>query len=305
MLGFFARRLLSAFLTLLVVSVLAFSLIYLAGDPAIAIAGKEASPEDVARVRAHYGFDQPLALQFWNWGANALVGDFGTSIHYRRPVSELLITHIPVTLTLAMASIVFALSLAIPLGVLSAIKPGSVVDRLTTVFSVIGQAMPTFWLALLLVILFSLTLRWLPVSGSDGWVYYVMPVIALGYYSMPVLLRLTRVGMIEALDSDYIRTARASGIPTRKILFKHALRNVLIPIVSISAVQLGSLLAGSIVIEQIFALRGLGWLSYDATLRADLPVLQAIVLIVAAFYVLLTFLADLLNAALDPRIRLA
>ncbi len=305
MLQFVAKRLASALLTLLLVSVLTFSLAHLAGDPAIAVAGKEASAEDIARIRAHYGFDRPFVEQYVAWCAKAVRGDFGMSFHYQQPVSEMLAARLPITLSLGIASLVFALVLSLPLGVVAAIRRGSLVDRLCLFLAVVGQAMPTFWLALLMIVFFSLTLQWLPVSGNSGWQNFVMPTVALGYFATPALMRLTRAGMIDALDSDYIRTAWAKGLRPSSVLFKHALRNVMIPIVSVSAVQLGAMLAGSIVVEQIFALQGIGWLGYDATLRSDLPVVQAITLIIAAFYVLLTLVADLINAGLDPRIRIA
>ncbi|MEM7120963.1 MAG: ABC transporter permease [Pseudomonadota bacterium] len=299
-----AKRLASAFLTLLFVSALTFSLAHLAGDPAVAVAGKEASAEDIARIRTYYGFDRPVIEQYFAWCAKAVVGDFGMSYHYQQPVSAMLATRLPITLWLGVASLVFALVLSLPLGVIAAIRRGSLVDRLCLFLAVVGQAMPTFWLALLMIVLFSLTLQWLPVSGNSSWQNFVMPTIALGYFATPAIMRLTRAGMIDALDSDYIRTAWAKGLRPFTVLFKHALRNVMIPIVSVSAVQLGTMLAGSIVVEQIFALQGIGWLGYDATVRSDLPVLQAITLVIAAFYVLLTLAADLVNAALDPRIRL-
>lgn len=303
MFGFIIKRLVSAALTILVVSALTFSLAFLAGDPAIAIAGKDSSAADIERVREHYGFDRPVVVQYGEWLGKALTGDFGRSFHYQQSVADMLASRLPITLGLGIAAIVFALALAVPLGVAAAARPGSLVDRLALALSVLGQAMPTFWLALLLVVFFGLTLRWLPISGNTTWRHFVMPTIALGTFALPALLRITRAGMLDALRSDYVRTARAKGLGARKILFRHALRNVMIPLVSISAVQLGALLSGSIVIEQIFALQGIGALGYDATLRADLPVVQAITLVVAAFYVLLTLVADVVNAILDPRIR--
>ena len=303
MLPFIAKRLVSALLTLLLVSVLTFSLAHLAGDPAIAVAGREASAEDIERIRAYYGFDRPIVVQYLSWCAKAAVGDFGMSYHYQQAVSDMLVARLPITLSLGIAALAFALVLSLPLGVLAAIRRGSLIDRLCLFLAVVGQAMPTFWLALLMIVFFSLTLQWLPVSGNSSWLNFVMPTIALGYFATPALMRLTRAGMIDALESDYVRTAWAKGLRPFTVLFRHALRNVMIPIVSVSAVQLGAMLAGSIVVEQIFALQGIGWLGYDATVRSDLPVVQAITLIIAAFYVLLTLAADLINAALDPRIR--
>lgn len=303
MIGFIIKRLVSAVLTILVVSALTFSIAFLAGDPAIAIAGKDSSAADIARVREHYGFDRPVAVQYGEWLGKALTGDFGQSYHYQQSVADMLAARLPITLGLGLAAIVFALAIAVPLGVAAAARPASLVDRMALALSVLGQAMPTFWLALLLVVFFGLNLRWLPISGNTSWKHFVMPTIALGFFALPALLRITRAGTIDALRADYVRTARAKGLGPAKILFRHALRNVMIPLVSISAVQLGALLSGSIVVEQIFALQGIGALSYDATLRADLPIVQAITLIVAVFYVLLTLVADIANAILDPRIR--
>lgn len=304
MLAFVSKRLFSAFLTLLLISVFIFSLAHLAGDPAIAVAGREASVEDIDRIRAHYGFDRPLIEQYFAWLGRALIGDFGRSYHYQQSVSDMLATRLPITLTLGLSALGFALLISIPLGIFAAIRPNSLIDRLSLALAVVGQAMPTFWFALVMIVFFGVTLRWLPISGNANWQNFVMPTIALGYFATPALMRLTRAGMIDALESDYIRTARAKGLGHGSILFKHALRNVMIPVVSVSAVQFGAMLSGSIVIEQIFALHGIGWLGYDATVRSDLPVVQAITLVIAVFYVALTLVADLINAILDPRIRI-
>ena len=186
---------------------------------------------------------------------------------------------------------------------LAAVRPNSWVDRLALGLSVLGQALPSFWFALILIIVFGLKLRWLPVSGNATWEHFVLPAIALGYYATPAFMRLTRAGMLEVLASDYIRTARAKGLRPMTVLFKHALRNAIIPVVAVAAVQFGFMLGGSIVIESVFSLNGVGYLGWEAISRADFPVVQAIVLILACIYVLLTLLADMLNAVLDPRIR--
>ncbi len=245
-----------------------------------------------------------MTVQYFDWLGKAVRGDFGMSYHYRQPVSAMIGTRLPVTLTLGISALIFALALGIPLGVVAALKPGSMLDRFAMGVAVVGQAMPSFWFALLMIVVFGLTLRLLPISGNGSWKHYVMPTVVLGYFATPALMRLTRSGMIDALQSDYIRTARAKGMLAGKILFRHALRNVVVSIVAISSVQLGAMLGGSIVVEQIFALQGIGWLGYDATVRSDLPVLQAITLVVAGFYVLLTLVADLVSVALDPRLRL-
>jgi peptide/nickel transport system permease protein len=189
--------------------------------------------------------------------------------------------------------------------VLAAIYANSWIDRVALAIAVVGQAMPNFFFALILVMLFSITLRWLPVSGSDSWLHYVMPTVALGYYAAPAFMRLIRAGMIEVLSADYIRTARAKGLPPGKVVFKHALRNAVVPVVALAAVQLGFLLGGSVVIETIFALDGLGYLAYQSITYKDFPVMQVVVLLLSVVYVLLTLAADIANAWLDPRIRVA
>lgn len=302
MLAYTLKRSFVAFLILIVVSGLTFSLSHLSTDPAMTIAGEQASQEDVEAVRKLYGFDRPVYEQYISWATRALSGDMGESYHYKQRVSEMIGGRIGTTMTLGLCSILFALIISIPLGTVAAIRPNSLIDRFALFIAVIGQALPTFWFALMMIIVFGVWYRWLPISGNTTWQHFVMPTIALGYYATPALMRLTRAGMIEVLGSDYIRTARAKGLRPMTVLFKHALRNAIIPVVSLAAVWFGFMLGGSIVIETIFNLKGIGWLSYDALLRADLPVVQAIVLIFASFYVVLTLLADLLNAYLDPRI---
>lgn len=302
MIAYTLRRTFVAFLILIVVSALTFSLSHLSTDPALTIAGETASEADVQAIRQLYGFDRPVHVQYFDWALRALSGDFGVSYHYRTRVSEMIAGRIGTTMTLGFLAISFALIVSIPLGTVAAMRPNSLIDRVALLIAVFGQALPTFWFALMMIIVFGVWWRWLPISGNDSWAHFVMPTIALGYYATPALMRLTRAGMIEVLSSDYIRTARAKGMSPPVVLFKHALRNAIIPVVSLAAVWFGFMLGGSIVIETIFNLKGIGWLSYDALLRADLPVVQAIVLIFACFYVVLTLLADLLNAWLDPRI---
>jgi peptide/nickel transport system permease protein len=302
MIAYTLKRLFVAFLILIVVSALTFSLSHLTTDPALTIAGETASEADIQAIRELYGYDRPVWEQYLDWALRALSGDFGMSYHYGARVSDMIGGRIGTTVTLGCLAIGFALIVSIPLGVVAAMRPNSTVDRLALLIAVFGQALPTFWFALMMIIVFGVWWRWLPISGNETWAHFVMPTIALGYYATPALMRLTRAGMIEVLSSDYIRTARAKGLSPTVVLFKHALRNAIIPVVSLSAVWFGFMLGGSIVIETIFNLKGIGWLSYDALLRADLPVVQAIVLIFASFYVVLTLLADLLNAWLDPRI---
>lgn len=294
-----------AILVAISVSIVTFSLLHVSGDPAAAMAGESASEEDIEYVRTHYGFDRPLPVQYVDWASKAIQGDFGQSIYLKRPVAGILAERAPVTMTLGALSLTFALVLAIPLGVLAAMFPNTIIDRFALTIAVIGQALPNFFFALIMIILFGVWLRWLPISGHASWLNFIMPSIALGYYATPAIMRLTRAGMMDVLSSDYIRTARAKGLKPRVVLFKHALRNAIIPVVSFSAVQLGFMLGGSIIIESIFSLNGLGSLAWQSIQRSDFEVMQAIVLTIACFYILLTFLADLLNAYLDPRIRVA
>ncbi len=303
MLIYTLKRLGLAVLVMLTVSLISFMLTQVSGDPAIALAGEGASNKEIEFVRKQYGFDRPLIVQYVDWIGRALQGDLGESPYLNRPVTEMIRERIGVTMTLGICALMFAIILAIPLGILAAIRPNTWIDRIALTISVLGQAMPSFWFGLIMIIFFGVILRWLPISGSDTPLHFVMPTIALGYYATPAFMRLTRSGMLEVLASDHIRTARAKGLRWGKILFKHALRNAIIPVVALAAVQLGFMLGGSIVIESVFALHGIGYLAWVSISRSDLPVVQAIVLLLAMIYVVLTFLGDILNAFLDPRIR--
>lgn len=303
MLLYTMRRLGLAALVAIAVSMVSFMLIRMSGDPAIALAGESASAAEIAYIRKHYGFDRPLVIQYLDWGSLVLQGDFGESPYFNQPVTTVIGDRIGVTMTLGVCALTFAVVLSIPMGVLAATRPNTWIDRLALSLSVMGQAMPSFWFGLIMIIFFGVYLRWLPISGSDTWAHFVMPTIALGYYATPAFMRLTRSGMLEVLASDHIRTARAKGLRWPKVLFKHALRNAVIPVVALAAVQLGFMLGGSIVIESVFALHGIGYLAWQSIGRSDLPVVQAIVLLLSMIYVFLTFLSDLLNAFLDPRLR--
>lgn len=305
MTAFVVKRLLLAFAVGFAVSVIAFMLVRLSGDVATAIAGEGARQEDIDAVRRAYGLDRPIVVQYADWLWGLLRGDLGTSYYFKSPVAALVLDKMPVTLILGLASLLFALALSVPLGIVAALKPNSWMDRAALSVAVAGQALPNFFFALVLIMLFSITLRWLPVSGSATPWHYVMPTVALGYYVAPAFMRLIRAGMIEVLGSDFIRTARAKGVSGRQVVLRHALRNALTPVVALSVVQLGYLLGGSVVIETIFALDGLGYLAYQSILHKDLPVLQVVVLLLAVLYVLLTLLADVVNAWLDPRLRAA
>lgn len=301
---FLARRVLLALAVLLAVSAIAFGLLRLSGDLATTLAGEQGGQDYAEFLRREYGLDRPLHEQYGAWLARVVQGDLGRSFYFNEPVTALLLERLPVTMTLGLAALCFALALSIPLGVLAALRPDSLLDRAVLALALLGQATPTFWLCFLMIMLFGINLRWLPISGSGTAWHFVMPAVALGYYALPAFARITRSGMIEALAADYVRTARAAGAGWGAVIIRHALRNALVPVVSVAAVQLGFMLGGSIVIETIFALHGLGYLAWQAIGQNDFPVVLAIVMMVATIYVVLTLAADLLNAALDPRIRL-
>ncbi len=305
MLKFFLRRFAVAVLVALTVLTITFLLTRLSGDLAISIAGPDASMEDIEKIRRVLGLNRPLWIQYFDWLGRAVQGDFGESFFFRDRVSNLIAARMPVTMTLGLVGLAIALVVGLPLGILAAVREGTWVDRVVTLVALIGQAMPSFWLGLIMMVFFGLQLGWLPMSGTGSWQHYVMPGIVLAFSAIPSLTRLTRSGMIEALSSDYIRTARAKGLTRLSVLVKHGFRNAAIPVVSIAAVQLGFMLGGSVVIETVFALHGVGFLAWESISKNDFPVVQAVVLVLALLYIGLTLLADLLNAVLDPRLRSA
>lgn len=289
----------------LFVSFATFLMLRVAGDPAIAMAGEGATAADIEYIRQRFGFDRSLLAQYLDWFGKAVSGDFGRSTYFSASVATLLAERLPVTLTLGVCALSLSIAVALPLGVVAAVRPNSLIDRLALTFAVLGQAVPNFWFALMLIVVLSVWFPVLPPSGNETWLHFIMPTLVLGYYSMPAIMRLVRSGMLETLGTDYIRTARAKGLAWPRILFRHALRNAVIPVVSLSAVQFGYLLGGSIIIESIFALHGIGQLAWESIARADLPTVQGIVLVLSMIYVLLNLAGDLLNAWLDPRMRVA
>lgn len=305
MLGYVIRRGSVAIAVAVLISILTFWFTNVAVDPAVSMAGEGARPEHIELVRTQYGFDQPLHVQYGQWLGKWLTGDFGTSFRQRRPVTEMLAERFPVTAILGLSALALALVVALPLGVIAALRPNTFIDRLALGTAVVGLAVPSFWMGMLLISIFSINLKWLPISGGATPQHYVLPVITLGYYALPPIMRLIRSGMIEVLQSDYVRTAKAKGMRRSTVILKHALRNALVPVVALGAVQLGHLLGGSVVVESVFSLGGVGLLAWEAIRAGDLPVIQAILVIISAIYVALTFFADLLNAAIDPRIRVS
>ncbi|HTP81820.1 MAG TPA: ABC transporter permease [Alphaproteobacteria bacterium] len=304
MLRFFLRRAVIAVLVAITVSIIGFSLLRLSGDVAAVLAGESAKPDDIARVAHAYGLDRPLYVQYLDWAWHALRGDLGQSLFTHEPVAGLILDRVGVTAILAVSSLIFALLVAVPLGVLAALRANTWIDRGALTVAVFGQAVPMFWFALILIFVLGVMLRWLPISGSTTPAHFVMPTITLGVATMPAFMRLTRTGMIEVMSSDYVRTAWAKGLRPASVVFKHALRNAILPVVSLSAVSLGFLLGGSVIVESIFAVNGIGLLAYNSITRVDFPVVQSILVFLSFCYIALTLISDLINARLDPRIRL-
>lgn len=303
MFAYTLRRLALAIAVALTVSIISFALLHLSVDLATAIAGPEATAAQVETLRHQFGLDRPVTSQYLDWLWHAVHLDFGRSFFFQSSVVDLIAERLPVTLKLGGIALAIAVLVAIPLGVAAALYRDTWVDRLALFVAVIGQAMPSFWFGLTLILVFAVELKWLPVAGNSSWQHFVLPAIALGYYATPAMMRLTRTGMLDVLGADYIRTARAKGLTPARVVIRHALRNALIPVVALAAVELGFMLGGAVVIESVFSLQGLGQLAWDAISRNDFPVVQAVVLIIAMFYIGLTFLADIANAALDPRLR--
>jgi peptide/nickel transport system permease protein/oligopeptide transport system permease protein len=298
------RRILIALPTLLGVVVLVFLMVRLApGDPAVLLAGEFATPETLEAIRARYGLDRSLPEQFLIYLEALLRGDLGESARSRRPVLEELKTYFPNTLELASAAILVAVLTGIPLGVLAALRPGSGLDLSVMVLALLGVSMPVFWFGLLAILIFSVGLGWFPVAGKGTLAHLVLPAITLGINATALLARMTRGTLLEVLSQDYIRTARAKGLAERVVIFKHALRNALIPVVTVVGLEFGTLLSGAVITETIFAWPGLGQLLVGSILARDYPVVQGAVLLVAISFVLINLLVDLLYAAIDPRVR--
>ncbi|MEQ8194040.1 MAG: ABC transporter permease, partial [Rhodospirillales bacterium] len=266
MLRYALKRALMAVLVAITVSFATFFLLHNATDPAAAIAGEDADQETIEQIREEHGFNRPLIVQYADWAGGVLRGDFGKSYFWNQPVTKLIVDHAPATLKLAFSALLVTIVIAVPLGIFAALNPNTVIDRAAISFAVSAQAVPNFWLGLVCIIIFGVIYRWLPVSGDDTWVHFVMPAVVLGLSSVPPVMRLTRTGLLDVMSSDYIRTARAKGYIKFRLLTRHALRNAMLPVVSVLAVQLGGKLNGSIITESVFAINGIGRLSVESIL---------------------------------------
>ena len=299
------KRLFQAIGVCLVISMISFFLLFLNTDPALVLLPPEAEVTDIAVFKKQMGLDRPVTIQYLDFlGRVVLHGDFGNSFAAKVPALQLVGERLPATIKLALAALLVVNIVAIPVGVISAIRRYSLTDNIATFMALIGQAMPLYWLGIMLIIIFGIWLRWFPISGSDTLSHLVLPAVTLGSWILPINMRLVRSGMLEVLSQDYIRTARAKGLAERKVLVKHAFKNAAIPVVTVLGMQLGLLLGGAVVTETVFAWPGLGRLAVDSIRMGDYPVVQAIVVVFAFFVVIGNLLADILAALIDPRIRL-
>jgi peptide/nickel transport system permease protein len=296
-------RIVQAVVALLGVTCVAFVLVSLSGDPAFILLTPEAGEEQRAAFRKLYGLDQPLPVQYVQYVSHLARGDFGSSFAFNRPAIQVVLERLPATLLLTATAVALGVVVGIPAGVVAAVKASGPLDRLVMAVVLLGQSVPTFWLGLLMIRIFAVNLGWVPVSGHGTVLHLVMPAVALGLYLAALLARLTRSEMIEALAQDYVRTARAKGLSERAVTAAHALKNALLPIVTLIGLQLGALLGGAVVTETVFAWPGIGSLVLDAILRKDYPVVLAAVELVAAGFILINMALDLLYGYLDPRLR--
>jgi peptide/nickel transport system permease protein len=312
MMSYVLGRLMATIPVMAIVAITIFSLLYFSpGDPAHVLAGEAASADDIERIRQTLGLERPFFERFGEWSLGVLRGDFGNSIFFGRPVADLILQRAGPSIVLSVASLVLAVTLAIPLGVIAALRAGRLADRIAMGFAVLGFSLPVFVLGYLLIFFFSVRMRWLPVQGyvspSDGiWPFLshlILPSLALGIVYAALIARTTRAAMLEVLGQDYMRTARAKGLGLARIVVRHALKNAAIPIVTVIGIGFGVLISGVVVTETVFNIPGIGRLTVDAILRRDYPVIQGIVLVFSATYVLINLVVDLSYALFDPRIR--
>ncbi|MFP4350734.1 MAG: nickel ABC transporter permease [Desulfococcaceae bacterium] len=302
MLPYLLKRLLHTVYVIIGISVISFFFIHLSGDPVMLMLPGDASNQEIEDLRERLGFNDPIPVQYLRFAWNAVRGDFGESLYYHVPVMNLIVERLPASIELAVAAMVLALAVAVPIGIVSAVKRGSLLDMTAMLGALFGLSMPHFWLGIMLMLLFSVQLGWLPTSGRGTWLHLIMPATALGMSLMAMFARLTRSVMLEVLSLDYIRTARAKGLKERMVIGKHALKNALIPLVTVAGMQFGFLIGGTVIIETVFAWPGLGRLVVQAIFNRDYPLVQAIVLVMAVIFVGMNLLVDLLYIYLDPQI---
>ncbi|ABR48223.1 binding-protein-dependent transport systems inner membrane component [Alkaliphilus metalliredigens QYMF] len=301
---YIAKRLLQAIPVIFLVTVITFSLIHLMpGDPAIMRAGEGASIEQVEAIREAMGLNEPIHQQYLSWVTGLLQGDLGYSLQDGRPVFSTLIQRLPATLYLVMASFVVSIAIGVPIGILSAVKQNTFIDSFARGFALLGISLPSFWFALMMMLLFSYKLQWLPASGSGTLAHLIMPSLALGMASAGLITRMTRSAMLEVLKQDYIRTARSKGLRAQIVIYKHALKNALLPVVTVIGLQLGYRLGGSVIVETVFAYPGIGRFAYNRLLARDFPMIMGNLFIFAMIFIIVNIITDIIYGFLEPRIR--
>jgi peptide/nickel transport system permease protein len=302
MLQYILKRLWHTVYVIIGISMISFFFIHLSGDPVLLMLPGDASDQEIEELREQLGFNDPLYVQYVRFASKAIRGDFGESLYYHVPVMDLVIERLPASLELAVAAMVFALVLAVPIGIISAVRRGSMLDMGSMLGALLGLSMPHFWLGIMLMLLFSVHLGWLPTSGRGTMAHLIMPAVSLGLSLMAMFARLTRSVMLEVLSLDYIRTARAKGLREEIVISKHALKNALIPLVTVAGMQFGFLIGGTVIIETVFAWPGLGRLVIQAIFSRDYPLVQAIVFVLSLLFVGMNLLVDILYVYLDPQI---
>jgi ABC-type dipeptide/oligopeptide/nickel transport system permease component len=297
------KRLFQSVLALLALSMLIFLMSRLTGDPTMLMLPDDASREDIAQLRHALGLDQSLPVQYWVFISKAVQGDFGRSIKGQMPVLDMIAERLPYSFKLAAVALCMAVLLAFPLGVLAAVKKGTALDTMANVVAVLGQSLPQFWVGIVLIQIFAVRLRWLPVAGVGSVWHYVLPAFTLGWFVVAGMMRLLRSSMLDTMGSEFVKLARIKGVPEGRVIWKHALRNALIPVLTFGAIYLAILITGALLVETVFAWPGIGQLIYQGIVFRDFPVVQAVVLLTAAIVISVNLLVDIIYAYLDPRIR--
>jgi len=297
------RRLYQAILVLLVVSGIVFGILHISGDPLALLMPQDAPPSDIEEMRRSLGLDKPLIVQYGLFLKNAAQGNLGVSYHHGQPALRLVLERLPASLELVVTTILISLILAVPIGVLAASRRGTTVDRASLLGSLIGISAPPFWIGIVFILIFSVELQWLPSSGRGTWAHLILPAGSLALYRLALFIRLIRAGMLDIMTMDFIRTARSKGVSEQKVIYKHALKNTLIPFVTIAGMQMGSLLAGAIVTEKVFAWPGMGRLFLEAIGVMDFPVIIAWALVTSTIFLTVNLAVDIIYVWLDPRIR--
>ena len=300
---YLARQLVQLVVVVVGISMLSFALLHVVGDPVLLLLPQNAGKEEFERYRKLLGLDQPLPVQYWTFATGAVRGDFGRSWYADTPAFRLVVERMPPTLYLTLAGLCVGLLIALPLGILAALKRHSLLDTLCTMVAVAGQAMPIFWLGIMLIIVFAVQLKLLPASGYGTWRHFIMPAVTLGAFLAPITMRLVRSGVIEVMNREYIKTARAKGVAERMVVIKHAFRNACIPVITVVGLQFGQLLGGATVTETVFAWPGVATLTVESIRNQDFPVVQCAVVLLAVIIVVVNLLVDVVVGLIDPRIR--